>query len=287
MPVHTKTTVKHSTRQSAKAQDIPTEAPSAERLAKRIAASGMCSRRDAEKLIAAGRVSVNSVCITSPATNVQADDVVSVDNKVLPAAKQGDLPLLFMLHKPTGCLCTNKDPEGRNTVFQLLPKGLPRLVLVGRLDFNTEGLLLFTTSGALAQQMMLPATGLKRTYRVRVLGRPTPAQLDKLRKGVRVDGIRYRPMDVTLAESKTEGSNQWLNVTLTEGKNREVRKAMEQVGLMVNRLIRTAYGPFKLGTLPRGAVVQVPYGQVKKLLAELDSGSAAHVITTSSIPKAE
>lgn len=236
----------------------------AERIAKRIAAAGICSRREAEKLIEAGKVQVNGETITSPALNVEQSDDVTVNGEKLSAP---DTPRLFRLHKPKGVICTHKDPQGRPTVFDLVPPMLPRVVSIGRLDLNSEGLLLLTTSPALAEKLMHPKNEFKRTYRVRVAGKPRPDQLNKLRKGMTVDGMRYKPMDVKLEEGQSEGRNHWVEVTLTEGKNRELRKVFEALGLPVSRLIRTAYGPFKLTGLPKRGIVEVPQHQVKKLLA--------------------
>lgn len=246
---------------------MPAKENKSERLAKRIAGAGLCSRRVAERWIEDGRVDVNSELITTPAFTVTDEDIVCVDGTPLP--RTDPMPQIFVFHKPAGYICTEYDPENRPTIFDILPNNLPRVMLVGRLDLNTEGLLLLTTNGALAQKLMLPATGLKRTYKVRVLGQPQPEQLDKLRKGITVDGVRYRPMDITMAEGKRDGANQWVNITLTEGKNREIRIATEFVGLRVNRLIRLSYGPFKLGDLPRQAVAQIPFNQVKKLMEDI------------------
>jgi 23S rRNA pseudouridine2605 synthase len=243
---------------------------SGERLAKRLAHAGIASRRDAEKLIAEGRVQVNGKTVTTPATNVTMADTITVDGKPL-AKPASDTPRLFRLHKPEGVLCTSRDDRGRKTVFDLLPPNLPRLVLVGRLDYNSEGLLLLTTDGGLSRTLTLPATGLERTYRVRVQGKPQQKHLDALRAGITVDGVRYRPAQVALDATPTSGTNHWLTITLTEGKNREIRNMLEHFGFQVNRLLRTAYGPFRLGELPRGAVVEVPQHQVKKLLKELEA----------------
>ncbi|MBI1363598.1 MAG: pseudouridine synthase [Proteobacteria bacterium] len=243
---------------------------SGERLAKRLAHAGIASRRDAEKIIAAGRVQVNGKIVTTPAFNVTATDKIVVDGKPVAAAQADATPRLFRFYKPTGVLCTSKDDRGRQTVFDLLPPNVPRLVLVGRLDFNSEGLLLLTNDGDLSRKLTLPATGLERTYRVRIQGKPQEKHLAAMRAGLKIEGIQYRPAEVTLDAAPTSGTNHWMTITLTEGKNREIRKMLEHFGFQVNRLLRTAYGPFRLGELPRGALVEVPQHTVKKLLKELE-----------------
>jgi 23S rRNA pseudouridine2605 synthase len=240
-----------------------------ERLAKRLAHAGVCSRRDAEKLITAGRVKVNGKAITTPAFNVQPTDKVVVDGKPLPAPTN-DLPRLYRFHKPAGVLCTTKDDRDRETVFDLLPPNTPHLVLVGRLDYNTEGLLLLTDNGDFSRKLTLPATGLERTYRVRIQGKPNEKHMDAMRQGLMVEGIRYRPAKVVLDEAPNQGTNHWLTITLTEGKNREIRNMLEHFGFQVNRLLRTAYGPLTLGTIPKGSLVEVPVHQVKRIIQELD-----------------
>jgi 23S rRNA pseudouridine2605 synthase len=227
--------------------------PGRERVAKAIARAGLASRREAEAWIAAGRVQVNGKPIDTPATLVSPGDSVLVDGKPLPAREPSRL---FRYHKPTGLLTTNRDPEGRPTVFDRLPKGLPRLVTVGRLDLSSEGLLLLTNDGALARHLELPATGWSRRYRVRVHGTVRAEDLARLARGITVEGVRYGPVEAHLDRDQDQ-ANAWLTVTLREGKNREVRKVLQAIGLSVNRLIRTAYGPFQLGNLPRGAVEEV------------------------------
>ncbi len=227
-------------------------ATTGERIAKRMARAGRCSRREAERWIKAGRVAVNGEVIDSPALNVTQADAVEVDGQPL-AAPQATR--LFRYHKPAGLVCSNRDPQGRPTVFERLPEGLPRLVSVGRLDIASEGLLLLTTDGALARRLELPATGWTRRYRVRVHGRPDAKALAALGHGVTISGIRYGPVMASL--DRQQGANAWLTMALAEGKNREVRKVCEHLGLEVNRLIRVAYGPFQLGALPAGAVDEI------------------------------
>jgi len=222
------------------------------RLAKAIAHAGICSRRDAERMIEAGRVAVNGKVLATPAHVVTAKDRIMVDGKPLP---EGQSPRLFRYHKPRGLVTSHKDPQGRRTVFEALPEGLPRVVSVGRLDINTEGLLLLTTDGELARHLELPSTGWLRRYRVRVHGRVTEEALDALRRGVTIDGIHYGPVEVRI--DREQGANLWLTLGLREGKNREVKRLAEHLGLTVNRLIRVSFGPFALGDLAEGAVEEV------------------------------
>lgn len=228
-----------------------------ERLARRIARAGLCSRREAERWIEAGRVAVNGTVALTPARNVVGEDRVEVDGRPLPAPLR---PRLFRFHKPRGVVTTHRDPQGRPTVFDGLPPGLPHLHAVGRLDIDSEGLLLVTTDGALKRHLELPATGLVRTYRVRCHGRPDPARLARLRQGVTVAKVRYGPVEAKI--DRAERANAWLRVSLREGRNREVRRVLAHVGLEVNRLIRVRYGPFRLDRLPRGAWSEVPSRQV-------------------------
>ncbi len=223
-----------------------------ERIAKVLARAGVASRRGAEEMIAAGRVAVNGQVIDSPALNVTPADKVRVDGKPLPEAEPARL---WLYHKPTGLVTSAKDEKGRETVFDRLPEGMPRVMPVGRLDITSEGLLLLTNDGALKRRLELPATGWLRKYRVRVNGVPTEEMLEKLRKGITVDGERFQGMTTTL--DRQQGANAWLTVGLREGRNREVRRAMEAVGLVVNRLIRVSYGPFRLGDLAPGGVEEV------------------------------
>ena len=247
--------------------------PNGERIAKRLAAAGLCSRRDAERWIADGRVMVNGQLITSPALNVTSADHILVDGQPLTPAKADALPRLFMFHKPAGVLCTARDPQGRPTVFDKLPRGLPRLLLVGRLDLNSEGLLLLTTDGDFAQRLMHPSTGLARTYRVRFRGVLSPAMLARLAQGLTIDGVRYRPIDAQMDKTLGTGVNHWATVTLHEGKNREIRKVFEYLGLPVNRLRRVSYGPFELGPLDVAQLREVPPADVKRLLGQLEQGA--------------
>jgi 23S rRNA pseudouridine2605 synthase len=223
-----------------------------ERIAKVLARAGLASRRDAEEWVVQGRVSVNGRVINSPALDVTANDVIAVDGKPLPARER---TRLFLYHKPRGLMTTHADPEGRPTVFDNLPEGLPRLISVGRLDFNTEGLLLLTNDGGLARALELPETGWLRRYRVRAHGEITQAQLDELKNGVEVDGVKYGPIDAAL--EREQGANVWLVFAIREGKNREVRNVLAHLGLEVNRLIRISYGPFQLAEIAEGAVEEV------------------------------
>jgi 23S rRNA pseudouridine2605 synthase len=229
-----------------------------ERIAKRMARAGLCSRREAETWIAEGRVSVNGEVISSPALNVSEDDAVMVDGKLLKAPEPARL---WRYHKPPGLVTTHKDPEGRPTVFETLPPNLPRLISVGRLDLTSEGLLLLTNDGDLARKLELPSTGWTRRYRVRVHPIPSPEALKSLERGVTVDGVSYGPIKAGIERS--QGANAWLSVAIKEGKNREIRKVMAHLGMETTRLIRTAYGPFQLGQLERGEVEEVS-GKVLK-----------------------
>lgn len=228
-------------------------APAAERVAKRIASAGLCSRRDAERWIAAGRVAVDGTVLTTPATLVTQANVVTVDGAPVPPPAAARL---WRFHKPTGLVTTHRDPQGRPTVFQRLADRLPRVVSVGRLDLDSEGLLLLTTAGGLARKLESPQTGWKRRYRVRVHGRPDPAALATLVDGVVIDGVRSGPVEAVL--DRQRGANAWLTVGLHQGRNREVRRICEHLGYSVNRLIRVSYGPFQLGNLARGEVAEVP-----------------------------
>ncbi len=225
-----------------------------ERVAKLLARAGLCSRRDAERWIADGRVALRGEVLTSPAVNVSDPAELTVDGKPLPEAERARL---WRYHKPSGLVTTHRDEKGRETVFEALPKGLPRLISVGRLDLNSEGLLLLTNDGELARRLELPANGWLRRYKVRVHGAVDPTRLAALEKGVTIDGVAYGPIQAVF-EGEQHVSNAWLTVSLREGRNREVRKVMAHLGLAVTRLIRLAYGPFQLGNLPRGTLEEVP-----------------------------
>jgi 23S rRNA pseudouridine2605 synthase len=235
-----------------------------QRIAKVLARAGLCSRRDAERWIAEGRVAVDGTVLTSPAVTVTSENEVRVDGRPLPEPERARL---WRYHKPAGLITTHRDEKGRPTVFGALPAGLPRLVSIGRLDLNSEGLLLLTNDGALARRLELPATGWVRRYKVRVHGFVDPARLAALARGTTVDGIAYGPIRAEL--ERQQGSNAWVTLSLQEGKNREVRRVLEHLGYPVTRLIRLAYGPFQLGHLARGAIEEV----LKKVLEEqLGSG---------------
>ena len=242
------------------------KAEKGERIAKVLARAGLCSRREAERWIAAGRVAVNSQVLTTPAVTVTEGDAIVVDGQALPAK---DPSRLWRYHKPAGLMTTHRDPQGRPTVFDALPARLPRVVSVGRLDFNSEGLLLLTNDGGLARTLELPATGWTRRYRVRAFGDVDDEALARLKAGVTISGVRYGPIRAAVDSKK--GANVWITVALTEGKNREVRRVLEHLGLSVSRLIRTAYGPFQLGHLAEGEVEEVP----RKVLREQLGGEGA------------
>jgi 23S rRNA pseudouridine2605 synthase len=227
-----------------------------ERIAKRMARAGLCSRRDAERWIEEGRVRVNGKRLETPACVVGPDDKIVVDGKVLQDAQA---TRLFLYHKPIGLVTSHRDEKGRATVFEQLPAALPRVVSVGRLDLNTEGLLLLTNDGELARYLELPSTGWSRKYRVRVHGRVDEEQLKGLKKGITVDGVHYKSIEAEIDKGSGEkkGANTWLTIILREGKNREIRKVMEALGLSVNRLIRISYGPFQLGELPVQGIEEI------------------------------
>ncbi len=228
------------------------EAPEGERIAKVIARAGLCSRRDAERLVAERRVAVDGRVLDSPALNVRPGQRVTVDGKPLPAAEPARL---FRYHKPRGVVTTARDPEGRKTVYDTLPEGLPRLMPVGRLDLSSEGLLLLTNDGELKRRLELPSTGWLRRYRVRVHGHPEDSRLKALAGGITVDGVTYGSIDAKL--DRNQGDNAWLTMALREGRNREVRRVLEHLGFQVSRLIRVAYGPFQLGSLPERGIEEV------------------------------
>ena len=236
----------------AMASDMSNDTPKGDRIAKVLARAGLASRREAERMIEAGRVTVNGKKIDSPALNVTDKDRITVDGKPL---AEPDAARLWLYHKPTGLVTTHKDEQGRETIFDALPEDMPRVMSVGRLDLNSEGLLLLTNDGGIKRQLELPSTGWLRKYRVRVNGRPTEDTFAPLRKGIILEGKKFQPMQVSL--DRQQGANAWLTVGIREGRNREIRRAMEAVGLSVNRLIRVSYGPFQLGNLKSGEVEEV------------------------------
>ncbi len=212
-------------------------------------------------MILQGRVSVDGEVLASPALNVTPGQDIRVDGQPIP---QAELPRLWRYHKPAGLVTTLRDPQGRPTVFEAIPKDLPRVMSVGRLDINSEGLLLLTNDGELARKLELPATGLTRRYRVRVYGKPDPAALERLMRGVTIEGVKYAPIKAEI--DREQGGNCWLSVSLREGKNREIRKVMQHLGLQVNRLIRVAFGTFQLGDLPVGSLHEIPHRVVMEQL---------------------
>jgi len=224
-----------------------------ERIAKVMARAGLCSRREAERWIADGRVSVDGRKLDSPALTVTSANRIVVDGKPLGAAEE---TRMWRYHKPAGLVTSHRDPQGRPTVFEKMPAEMPRVISVGRLDLNSEGLLLLTNDGELARRLEMPSAGWVRRYRVRVNGKLDEDRLAGLAKGVTVDGVKYGPIRAQV--DNTRGENSWLTVTLTEGKNREIRRVMEHLGLAVSRLIRLSFGPFQLGAMQRGQVLEVP-----------------------------
>jgi 23S rRNA pseudouridine2605 synthase len=240
------------------------ESPKGERIAKVVARAGLGSRRDVERWIADGRVAVDGKVLTTPAFIVTPENRVTVDGRDLPAAERARL---FRFHKPRGMLTTAHDPQGRPTIYDGMPPGLPRLMPVGRLDFNSEGLLLLTNDGGLKRHLELPTTGWVRRYRARVHGRPDAVMLARLKHGITIDDVRYGPIEAEA--ERQQGSNCWLTVALSEGKNREVRRVLEHLGLPVNRLIRVAYGPFSLGDLPPAACIEVPGKMLRDQMGSL------------------
>lgn len=242
---------------------------SGDRIAKVLSRAGVASRREAERMIAEGRVKVNGKVIESPALNIGPADRVLVDGKTVGAP---DPPRLWLYHKPAGLVTTARDEKDRPTVFAALPPEMPRVMSVGRLDLNSEGLLLLTNDGGLKRRLELPSTGWLRRYRVRINGTASEASLDRLRAGIEVQGLRYQPMTVTF--DRQQRANAWLTVSLREGKNREIRRAMEAIGVTVNRLIRVSYGPFQLGHLAEGAVEEIKQRVLRDQLGVAPEGAA-------------
>jgi 23S rRNA pseudouridine2605 synthase len=234
-----------------------------ERIAKYLARAGVASRREAEKLVEAGIVTADGALVQTPAFKVRPGMRVRVDGTLV-AAKEP--PRLWRYHKPAGLVTTHRDPQGRPTVFDAVKDRLPRVVSIGRLDLTTEGLLLLTNDGALKRHLELPSTGWVRRYRVRAYGRPDAKKLAQLAEGVVIDGVAYKPIKVEV--DRAQGGNVWLTISVTEGKNREVRKVMEHLGLKVNRLIRTAYGPFQLGSMKKDAIEEIPARQLREQLGK-------------------
>lgn len=257
----------------------PSEKP--ERIAKVIARAGICSRREAEVYIADGRVKVNGVLLESPAFTVTKSDIIEVDNVRLSAAEP---PRLWRYHKPRGLVVSNKDEKGRDTIFTKLPESLPRVISIGRLDIDSEGLLLLTNDGELARHLELPATGWTRKYRVRVYGRVEEAKLEEIAEGVNIDGVQYGPVLARLDTQKN--SNAWLTIAIKEGRNREVRNIMEYLGYPVTRLLRLSYGPFLLGKLEAGQVEEVkPSVLAQQLGLASDASDAKDAKQAAGAPK--
>ncbi|MEM7779205.1 MAG: pseudouridine synthase [Pseudomonadota bacterium] len=246
--------------------------PEGDRIAKLLARAGVASRREIERMIEAGRVSLDGKAVATPATFLTSLKGVSVDGKPVAGPEPAQL---FAFHKPTGLITAERDPAGRATIYSALrnalPQGAPRLMPIGRLDLNTEGLLLLTNDGGLKRQMELPSSGIPRTYRARAFGDVSQEQLEDLSEGVEIEGVRYGSIDANL-EQGSSGKNKWIEMSITEGKNREVRRVLEYLGLKVNRLIRTAYGPFLLGDLGRGQAARIRTGDLDRFRATLKKG---------------
>ena len=236
------------------------------RIAKKIAKSGAASRREAERLIEEGRISVNGEIVTTPVFFVNDSHEIAIDGK--PIGKKSEKLIVWKMNKPKGYLTTKRDPKGRKTVFDLFPKTDDRLLYIGRLDYNSEGLLLFTNDGNFSRKLELPSTGLERSYKVRFHGNLTKEKIEKLKDGVTVDGIHYGPIDVKIL--KQDKSNNWAILTLKEGKNREIRKVLESLGCTVNRLIRISYGTVSLDNLQSGKVEKLSESEIRKLVKSAD-----------------
>ena len=238
-----------------------TKSNETERIAKKLSRAGVCSRREAERWIAEGRIKVNNVILSTPATNVSEKDKILVDNIPLP---KPSLSKIWRFHKPKGCLVTENDPKGRKTIFQILPKPLPRVISVGRLDYDSEGLLLLTNDGAISRKLELPSTGWLRKYKVRVHGIVDKSALLKIKDGIKLDNFKTGPIEASLEIQK--GTNAWILIGIREGKNREIRRIMDHLGYPVNRLIRLSYGPFQLGNLKSGEVLEINKNVIKNQL---------------------
>ena len=238
-----------------------TKSNETERIAKKLSRAGVCSRREAERWIADGRIKVNNVILSTPATNVSEKDKILVDNIPLP---KPSLSKIWRFHKPKGCLVTENDPKGRKTIFQILPKSLPRVISVGRLDYDSEGLLLLTNDGAISRKLELPSTGWLRKYKVRVHGIVDKSALLKIKDGIKLDNFKTGPIEASLEIQK--GTNAWILIGIREGKNREIRRIMDHLGYPVNRLIRLSYGPFQLGNLKSGEVLEINKNVIKNQL---------------------
>tara|TARA_Y100000766_G_scaffold282190_1_gene294999 strand:- start:34 stop:786 length:753 start_codon:yes stop_codon:yes gene_type:complete len=238
-----------------------TKSNETERIAKKLSRAGVCSRREAERWIADGRIKVNNVILSTPATNVSEKDKILVDNIPLP---KPSLSKIWRFHKPKGCLVTENDPKGRKTIFQILPKSLPRVISVGRLDYDSEGLLLLTNDGAISRKLELPSTGWLRKYKVRVHGIVDKSALLKIKDGIKLDNFKTGPIEASLEIQK--GTNAWILIGIREGKNREIRRIMDHLGYPVNRLIRLSYGPFQLGNLKSGEVSEINKNVIKNQL---------------------
>ena len=238
-----------------------TKSKETERIAKKLSRAGVCSRREAERWIAEGRIKVNNVILSTPATNVSEKDKILVDNIPLP---KPSLSKIWRFHKPKGCLVTENDPKGRKTIFQILPKSLPRVISVGRLDYDSEGLLLLTNDGAISRKLELPSTGWLRKYKVRVHGIVDKSALLKIKDGIKLDNFKTGPIEASLEIQK--GTNAWILIGIREGKNREIRRIMDHLGYPVNRLIRLSYGPFQLGNLKSGEVLEINKNVIKNQL---------------------